>query len=206
MSEPTTQQTQADIGSQRVARVYAEALLNVGWSRHQAQEMLDDLDAMVNRIYRGDEQLTAFLGGKAIDEELKAGVIRRAFEGRVRDDFLHFLLVLNEHGRLDLLAPILSQYRELYDERQNRIQVRVVSAAPLSPEQLERVKETLRRIMKREPMLESSVDPALMGGVIVRVGDYVYDGSVRTRLENLRYQLIENSSHEIQSGRDRFSS
>ena len=57
-----------------------------------------------------------------------------------------------------------------------------------------------------EPVLDVQVDPELLGGLVVRVADWQFDGSVRSRLQNLRNQLIENSSHEIQSGRDRFRS
>ena len=61
-------------------------------------------------------------------------------------------------------------------------------------------------MLRREPVLELTVDPTLLGGLVVRVGDNLFDGSVRTRIDTLRKQLIERSSHEIQSGRDRFSS
>ena len=64
----------------------------------------------------------------------------------------------------------------------------------------------LRDLWQREPILESAVDPDLLGGLVVQVGDWLYDASVRTQLETLRNQLITRSSHEIQSGRDRFSS
>jgi F-type H+-transporting ATPase subunit delta len=204
MSEATTNQAHADVGSQRVARVYAEALLEVGWRNHQGQELLDDLSALVHDVFSRDPHMEQFLASGAIDQERKAAVLRRAFEGQASPFFVNFLLVLNEHGRLELLRPILGQYRELYDQRQNRIRARATSAAPLSPEQTERVKDRIRQLFQREPILESAVDPALIGGLVLRVGDYLYDGSVRTRLENLRDQLIESSSHEIQIGRDRF--
>jgi F-type H+-transporting ATPase subunit delta len=204
MTEATTNQAHADVGSQRVARVYAEALLEVGWRNHQGQEMLDELSALVHEVFSRDAPLEQFLSSGAIDQERKAAVLRRAFEGRAAPFFVNFLLVLNEHGRLELLRTILEQYRELYDQRQNRIRALATSAAPLSPEQAERVKDRIRQLFQREPILESAVDPGLIGGLVLRVGDYLYDGSVRTRLENLRDQLIESSSHEIQIGRDRF--
>ena len=80
------------------------------------------------------------------------------------------------------------------------------SAVPLDEGQLERLRQELRADFRREPILTAVVDPELLGGLVVRVGDWVYDASVRTRIETVRNQLIERSSHEIQLGRDRFSS
>ena len=67
-------------------------------------------------------------------------------------------------------------------------------------------RQELRTAFGRDPLLETSIDPDLLGGLTVQVGDVLYDASIRTRLEQMRTQLIERSSHAIQSQRDRFSS
>ena len=77
---------------------------------------------------------------------------------------------------------------------------------PLSEDVQIRLRAELHADFQLEPVLVLHVDPALLGGLKVRIGDTVYDSTVRTRLNNLRNQLIERSSHEIQSRRDRFSS
>jgi F-type H+-transporting ATPase subunit delta len=84
--------------------------------------------------------------------------------------------------------------------------VEVRSAVPLPDDQRERLLNQLRATLQREPILQTRVDENLLGGLVVRVGDWVYDASVKTRLETIRHQLTERSSHEIQSRRDRFSS
>ncbi len=76
---------------------------------------------------------------------------------------------------------------------------------PLPDDQLERLRNELRGALRREPILETRVDPDLLGGLVVQVGDWVYDSSVRSRVADIRNQLIERSSHEIQSRRNRFS-
>ena len=68
----------------------------------------------------------------------------------------------------------------------------------------ERLAQGLRNAFQLEPVLETRIDPDLIGGLVVRIGDWLYDGSVRNKLEIIRDQIIERSSHEIQSGRDRF--
>jgi F-type H+-transporting ATPase subunit delta len=119
--------------------------------------------------------------------------------------FLNFLLVLNHHDRLDLLRPICDAYRGLRDQRARRIRIQVRSAAPLDDGQRDRLQRELQETFHLEPILETEIDPELLGGMLVRVGDWVYDASVRTQLETIRNQLIARSSHEIQSGRNRFS-
>jgi F-type H+-transporting ATPase subunit delta len=76
----------------------------------------------------------------------------------------------------------------------------------LQQEFQDRIKNGVRTIFKLEPILVMHVDPSLLGGLKIRIGDKVYDGTVRTKIDNLRNQLIARSSHEIQSRRDRFSS
>jgi F-type H+-transporting ATPase subunit delta len=144
------------------------------------------------------------IAGSAVGRTAKDEVIKKAFQGRSSDLFLNFLLVLNHHDRLDLLRPILSGLHRIDDERKNRVRVHVRSAVPLTDEQRERLITQLRRDLQADPTLDARVDPSLIGGMVVRMGDYVYDASIRTRLETIRKQLIERSSHEIQSGRDRF--
>jgi F-type H+-transporting ATPase subunit delta len=193
-----------DVGMQRIARVYAEALLNAADRRGQAQEVFDELDSLVGDVFPAAPDFEAFLSSRAISREAKPAVIARAFQGRASDVFLTFLLVLNRHERLDLLRPVRIAYRDLWDERARRVRVHVKSAVPLAEDQNERLREELRRALQREPVLESRVDPDLIGGMVVQVGDYLYDGSVRSRLTEIRNQLIERSSYEIQSRRDRF--
>jgi len=133
-------------------------------------------------------------------------VIQSVFGTRASELFVNFLLVLNKHERLDLIRPILAAFRELSDERAKRLRVKVRSAVPLAEDQQARLRNELQETFHREPLLETAVEPDLLGGMIVSVGDWVYDASVRSQLETLRKQLIERSSYEIQSGRNRFSS
>jgi F-type H+-transporting ATPase subunit delta len=201
-----SEQHYADVSAQRIARVYAEALLSVGWKYVQGQELMEDLDALVNQVFALEPGLETFLTSKAVDAGRKAEVIRKAFQGRAREHFVNFLLVLNAHNRLELLRPILSEYKVLYDARLRRVQARVISAVPLSERQCERIKQEIKSAINRDAQLDVEVDPSLIGGLVLRVGDFVYDGSVRTRLTVLCDQLIERGSHAVQSGRDRFSS
>jgi F-type H+-transporting ATPase subunit delta len=198
--------TVLDAGTQRVAKVYAEALLRAAEAQQQTAELLEELDALVNDVLRRQPLLEVFFSSGAIGNHAKAEVIRSTFAGRASDLLVHFLLVLNDHDRLVLLRSIVAAYRELRDQREGRLRVQVRSAVPLPDDQRERLLQQLRETFHQEPLLETHVDGDLLGGMVVRVGDWLYDHSVRAQLEAIRDQIIARSSYEIQSGRDRFSS
>jgi len=195
----------ADVTAQRVARVYAEALLKAAQKQQAADEVLEELQAIVQDIFQKEPLFEVFLGSYAIGRQHKTAALRAAFKDRASPVLFNFLMVLNAHDRLELLRPILAAYRELNDERARRIRVQIRSAAALPEDQRHRLSQELRDTFHLEPILEEQVDADLLGGMTVRVGDWLYDASVRTQLETICNQLITRSSHEIQSGRDRFS-
>jgi len=195
----------ADVSAQRVARVYAEALLNAADKQGQSDQVVEALESLIRDLFQAEPQFEAFLTSSAVGRERKAQVIDKVFENKAGPVFVDFLKVLNQHERLNLLRPILSAAKELQDERAKRIRVQVRSAVPLADEQANRLRQQLRETLKLDPVLQMAVDPELLGGMVVRVGDWLYDASVRAKLDSIRTQLIARSSHEIQSGRDRFS-
>jgi len=195
----------ADVTAQRVARVYAEALLKAAQKGNAADNVLEELQALVQDIFKEAPLFEKFLGSLAIGRRHKTAMLQSAFKDRANPVFFNFLMVLNAHDRLELLRPILAAYRELNDQRARRIRVEVRSAAPLPEDQRHRLSQELRETFRLEPILEEQVLPELLGGMTVRVGDWLYDASVRTQLQTLCNTLITRSSHEIQSGRDRFS-
>jgi F-type H+-transporting ATPase subunit delta len=198
--------TVMDVATERVARVYADALLRAAESRNQVDEVLAELEALLQKVFRADSDFEAFLASGAIGRERKATVIRSVFEGRASELFVNFLLVLNAHERLDLVRVITAAYRELREEKAGRLRVLVRSAVPLPDDQRERLRQELHETFQKDPLLETQVDPELLGGVVIRIGDWLYDQSVRSKLDSIRNQIIARSSHEIQSRRDRFCS
>jgi F-type H+-transporting ATPase subunit delta len=102
------------------------------------------------------------------------------------------------------LRSIHQEVLRLHDERSGRVRVRLSTATPLADGLADRLAGSLRTLLGGEPRMEPSVDPGLIGGVVLRVGDTVYDGSLARQLTHLREQMIHRSVHEIQSRRDRF--
>ena len=105
---------------------------------------------------------------------------------------------------MDCIRPIHRLAQSLYNESQGKIPVEVRTAEPLDDKLSQRIAEAVRGLTGREPQLLPEVDPSLIAGVVLRIGDTVYDASVSSRLEKVRVQMINRSVHEIQSRRDRF--
>src|SRR5262245_45066637 len=184
--------------SDRVARVYAEALLNAAVKRHQADEVADQLDSLIDDLFRSTPQLEAFLASAAVKRDAKEAAIRKALEGKASDLFLDFLLVLNKHDRLGVLPGLRGEFRKLRDLLAKRMRVRVRTAFELADDQRERLVAQLRDEFQMEPVLEVRTDPDLLGGMVLQIGDWVFDGSVRSRLKRMRDHLLARVSHGIQ--------
>jgi F-type H+-transporting ATPase subunit delta len=151
-------------------------------------------------------EFSGLLTSGVLNRDEKLGIIDRVLVGRGSELFVNFLRVLARHDRLDLLPIILKEAQLKYEVSQGKRRVQVMSPAPLSGEALGKIGQKLTESFKFQPILENKIDPALLGGVVIQVGDTVYDSSLRTRMKQLRERMRHRSLHEIQSGRNRFSS
>jgi F-type H+-transporting ATPase subunit delta len=194
----------ADVSAQRLAAIYAEALYNAAGK--ELPGVLEELDSLIDDVIMQNQRLASLFAGAAVGRKSRAEAIGKAFASRASKIFYQFLLVLNNHDRLDMIRPIRRALHQLSDERARRLQVHVYSAVALSDDFLERIRTGVHERFQLEPVLVLHVDPAHLGGLKIRIGDTVLDATVRTKLENIRNNLIARRSHEIQSRRDSFSS
>jgi len=189
-----------DIDVLRVARVYAEALLNAAEKAGKADEIWDELFALVGSPLRRSDSPAdpvALLTSTAIPRGRRDEIIKKALGGKVDPLLLNTILVLNDHQRLDILRAVAAVYHKLIEERARRVRVQVKSAVPLTDGERERVKEMARNRLRLDPLLVETVDPSLLGGLRVQVGDRVIDATVRARLDSLKNQLLARSSHAL---------
>jgi F-type H+-transporting ATPase subunit delta len=190
---------------QRVARVYAEALLQAAEEKQQAEAIAEELNAFVTELLDQHPELETALASPTIKKSEKAPVIEKSFKDKVSPLLFNFLMVLNSKDRLGLLRLVNHSYRDLLDGRSRRIRVTVRSVVALTADQTEHLRQAIGVAYGREPIIVAKTDASILGGMIVQIGDQVFDGSVRTSIDNIRNQLMSRSSHEIQVGRDRFS-
>ncbi|HEY1599891.1 MAG TPA: ATP synthase F1 subunit delta [Pirellulales bacterium] len=194
-----------DPGAQRVAGVYAKALLAAADKAGVAEATVDDLEAIDREVLERFPRLVTVLASGFVNADEKRQIVDRTFAGRVSPLVLNFLRVLAQHERLDALRDIARAAREQYDVMRGLVRVEVTTATTLTDELAAKIKEQLRGMLGGEPVLMTSIKPELIGGVVLRVGDAVYDGSVAARLADVRGRIINRSVHEIQSRRDSFS-
>ena len=197
MSDPKQHETvlEATGAKARVARVYAEALMGVAAKSGQLDAVGDELEEIVGGVIKPYPGIRAFLAGNSVSMSGKLPALAAAFEHRTSETFRKFVGVLNANGRLDLLPAISAELRTMRDAAAGRVRVKVTAPVPLLDAQLDALTKTLHAQLNAHPVLDVRIDPDILGGLIVQVGDKVYDTSVRTRLDNLRNHLTTSGTH-----------
>lgn len=175
-----------------VARNYAEALFELA-GRHEGVEAFGVALNTVAGLLNDEPRLRQFLETPRIDADAKKAALRKALTGRVPPMFLNFLLVTIDKRRQRLLDRIATEYAALVDEHENRAHVDVTVARPLDDATAEALATRLSRLIGKTAVPHVRVDPAILGGVVVRAGDTIYDGSLRRRLAGMRRQLMTAS-------------
>jgi len=198
-------QTDSHAAMGRIPRTYAEALLEAAAAEGNVIEVATDYRDLVYEAFPATPGLEAYLGSTAVSRKVKDELIVGLLDGKATRLFVDFLRVLNQKERLGMLRVIGIACRTLLEERANRVRVLVESATELTDDQTAALTRTLAEVLQKTPVLVVRVRPELIGGLIVHVGDRVYDTSVRTKLQTLRNQLLARGTNEIQSRRDRFS-
>jgi len=171
---------------------YADALFQAAREKDELEGVLEDLKEFVAALDESEELRLFYYGGQ-IPEREKRRAIDALTEG-MNTSTTNFLKILSDNGREEILEEVLIRYEELVKEHLGRIEVEVTTAVELSDETLNRLKERLGRILEgREVVLQTRVDPDLLGGAVFRFGGRMMDGSVRGRLESLRETMLERS-------------
>lgn len=179
-----------------IARVYAEALFRLSEARGESEQLLAELAELV-RFSREHPGIAEPLLSPLADPAKRRASIDRIFRGRASDLFVDTLQVLNARGRLALFAAVAEAFRKLFQRSRQVLDVHVETAVPLSAEQRAALAElTLALTGSRANLLES-VEPRLLGGLVVRARDRKFDTSLRSKLDRLRGLLSQRASQEI---------
>ena len=174
-----------------IARNYADTLLELArrnGGQRTVEEFGDAMELLAGAV--AEPRVREFLSSPRIPAAERKEALRGALEGRVPDLFLRFVMLVVDKRRQRILAEIAQEYRALVDEQAGRVRVRVdISHAP--DEALKsQVANALAARLGKDVVATFTVDPGLLGGRVVRYGDEILDGSVRTGAENLRRRLV----------------
>lgn len=178
--------------TQSVAKVYAEALVQVGQEQHALGRIYDDL-TVAKDIYANEIWFREFFTSPRIDRQEKWKAVRAAFEGRIGPQVLGLLKVLIMKGREAALDNVFGQFVRFKDEHENRLHAYVTVATPLEAAYREALVQRLSTTSGKNVELHERVDPDVLGGASLRVGDKIIDRTLRSRLNALRKHLLTQS-------------
>lgn len=200
----TTVPTVFDITSQQVAGTYAKAFVDAATTAHKIDAQVAELNSMLDDVLAQNPEFETLLGSSFVKHEEKIEILDRVFGGQASPEMLAFLKVTSAHGRLNSLRAIRSKVQDLYNQQQGRIEVTLTTPTRIDDALESEIIDKLRSMLGAEPKLKVVTDESLLGGLIVRVGDTVYDGSLKTRLSQLRTQMVSSTVQQIETSRQRF--
>lgn len=173
-----------------VAKSYAETLFELADRNEALQEYGAAIDTVAGFLEE-QPRFRLFLETPRIEDEDKKDVVRKAFGDALPKNVLNFVLVTIDKRRQRLLRSIATQYHALLDARMGREHVQVTVARPVDDETRRVITEQLSSALGTEAIPHIRVEPGIIGGLVIRTGDTIYDGSVRRQLDAMRRQLLQ---------------
>lgn len=204
MAEVTKRSDSFDSGKQHLGNVYAKALLGVTESAGQTEAVLGEFESLIVDVLDKMPSFEATLVSPRIPHDDKSKMLDKAFGQKMSVTLLNFLKVVSRHGRLDCLRTINKSAHHLFDEMKGRIVVHVRTAEALSADLEKSITEKLQQKLGKQVVLKSHIDPEVIGGLIVKVGDTVFDGSVANQLTRFRDEAYRHTTQQLRSSMDRF--
>lgn len=178
------------MSSLRIANRYAEAWMTTAEELHTLKIVSDDLTT-IQRIVKESHEFQRFLKSPVVPKEKKRQVFEATFGKTVQPLTLKFFSFLTEKGREDILLSVIEAFFRLQDETLGIVLVHVKAATGLSTQQTEQLVQRFEAYSKKKVRIDVSVDAHLIGGFIARIGDTMFDGSVKRQLELLRKRFVE---------------
>ncbi|MFT7692609.1 MAG: ATP synthase F1 subunit delta [Candidatus Latescibacterota bacterium] len=171
-----------------VVRRYAATLLNAAEETGVLESVRSDVEGVLETMAKSKD-LVGFLENPLFSADIQHKALVAIFEGKLQELTLNFLSLMAQRRRTNLLSQALETFLVLAEEKEGVVSAEVVSAVALTEDQQERLRGRLATYTGKKVRLQSHVDPNLRGGVVAKVGDTVFDGSINTHLERLRRHL-----------------
>jgi len=184
-----------------VDKVYAQALFEIAEQAGQTDAIGQELGELAQLI-QTQPDLAKLISSRVLRAESLASALKSIFEGKVSDTLYRFLQVLNRKGRIANLPGVIVAYQRLVEEKQGVVEVEAFVAAPLDESQANQVAAGVGKAIGRNVSLKQHVDPSLIGGLKLRVGDRLIDGSAATQLKILRQRIVQEGREKARSARE----
>jgi F-type H+-transporting ATPase subunit delta len=189
-----------------LSNVYAKSLYELAQQaggQDKINEVLEELEQTCD-LLRENRAFAQFMASPVIDRQQRSESLRRIFGDRVTDLTLRFLMVLNKKGRLGRLESIAAAFDHMVQEAFGRVEVDVFTPGPLGPEQLDMLHKRIQQALGREPVLHPYTEPAMIGGIKLRIEDQLIDGSVASRLRRMKRDILTDGASKLRDRIERF--
>ena len=204
MDKNSQSPTVFDTDQQQLGETYAKALLGLSDKPKKVDQYVDQL-SNVAQVVNDLPKLKAIFESPQIGADEKADLIDKSFGG-MEKKVINFLKVLARNGRFNCLAATAASAEKLRDETAGRVQGELTTAEAVDTKVVERIAERLAKVVGKEVKLTKKVDANVIGGMVIRIGDTVYDGSVVNQLAQVRTKAIQKAADAIREKLDRFAS
>lgn len=175
----------------KLARVYAKALLDLAVEQDQVEPIKADMD-LVAGVIKESPELAVTLSSPIIKTDKKSAIMKEIFNGKVSDITMRFFDVVLNHGREGALYNITRAFENMYLDLKGIEKVEVTTAYPLSDSELKDIREKAAEYTGKQIELVQKVDDSILGGVVLRIRDQRYNGSLAHQLATLRRQFKNN--------------
>jgi F-type H+-transporting ATPase subunit delta len=203
MDQEVKHATVFDSDQQQLGNVYAKALLGFGQETQAVDSLIDELDGVVDAV-ESTPQLKMALESPRISVGEKDRLVQKIFGGKVSQDLVNFLKIVGAKNRFDCLVAIRSAAHCIHDEMAGRVQATLTTAHQVDDSVRQNLESKLSAVFGKQVGLTAKVDNKIIGGMVVRIGDTVYDGSVVNQLSRVRVKAVKRATDAIRQSVENF--
>ncbi|MBR5160624.1 MAG: ATP synthase F1 subunit delta [Thermoguttaceae bacterium] len=178
-----------DVSADQIGQVYAQSFIGaLDNDPVLVGQAVEEFDSFLTAYFDANPKFEEILSSRLISTEDKIDIINRTVTSG-SPVFVNFLKVVARHERMDCLRAMYRQMYLQYEKMIQRLPITITTAVEITDQEAEKIGQSLIAQIGGNPIIQRTVDPSLIGGVVVRVGDTVYDGSVATQLKKLRERI-----------------
>jgi F-type H+-transporting ATPase subunit delta len=179
------------VSANDIARVYASSLIEIGQQNNILLDIEEEIKFLADLITENDE-LRQFLGSPGIPKDAKKDFIDKVFKGKLSETMTNFMKVLIDNDRQSCIVDIYHAVVESMDDVYKRQRVTVISSVVLDPSLKNKLLAKLKDILKKDIILNEEIDKEILGGIIIKIGDTVIDGSLVKDLKNITNNMLNS--------------
>ena len=177
----------------KVSVRYANSLLSSAIEKGNLDKVAKDMELVYSAI-KSSAELSRTLASPIVKAQLKSSILEEIFKKKISKETMDFLKFVVEKNREDLLESIVNKFLELRDQKLGLVNVNVKSAVELGEDQKKRLKEKFEKLLNKKVRFNFTIDPDVVGGFVAKVGDTVYDASLKNQLEILKKRFLKGGA------------